>query len=58
MEKEYEELQKIYPEATIYDLHNMIQELKKFCVYCIEASIQAKQIQVANDNEKIPEKSS
>ena len=52
------ELQTIYPEATIIDIHNMIQDLTDFCLACANATIQEKQKQVANDNEKIPEKSS
>ena len=58
MEEVKNELKKIYPEATIIDIHNMIQDLTDFCLACANATIQEKQKQVANDNEKIPEKSS
>ena len=56
MEELKKELQIIYPEATIIDIHNMIQDLTDFCLACANATIQEKQKQVANDNEKIPEK--
>ena len=56
MEELKKELQTIYPEATIIDIHNMIQDLTDFCLACANATIQEKQ--VANDNKKIPEKSS
>ena len=58
MEEVKNELKKIYPEATIIDIHNMIQDLTDFCLACANATIQEKQKQVANDNKKTPEKSS
>ena len=58
MEEVKNELKKIYPEATIIDIHNMIRDLTDFCLACANATIQEKQKQVANDNKKIPEKSS
>lgn len=52
------ELKTIYPDATVIDIHNMIQDLTNLCICCIKTTIQNEKKQYANDNEKIPEKSS
>lgn len=58
MEEIKNELEKIYPDATVIDMHNMIQDLTDLCITCIKTTIQNEKKQAANDNEKIPEKSS
>lgn len=58
MEELKNELKTIYPDATVIDIHNMIQDLTDFCLACVNATIQEERKRMANDNEKIPEKSS
>ena len=58
MEELKSELKKYYSNATVIDIHNMIQDLTDLCIACIKTTIQEEKKQVANDNEKIPENSS
>ena len=58
MEELKNELKTIYQDATVIDIHNMIQDLTNLCICCIKTTIQNEKKQAANDNEKIPEKSS
>ena len=58
MEDLKNELKTIYPDATVIDVHNMIQDLTDFCIACIKTTIQEEKKQAANDNGKIPENSS
>ena len=54
MEELKSELKKYYPDATVIDIHNMIQDLTDLCIACIKTTIQEEKKQAANDNEKIP----
>ena len=58
MEDLKNELKTIYPDATVIDVHNMIQDLTDLCIACIKTTMQQEHEQLANDNEKIPENSS
>lgn len=58
MEEIKNELKKYYPDATVIDMHNMIQDLTDLCIACIKTTMQQEHEQPANDNEKIPENSS
>ena len=40
MEELKNELKTIYPDATVIDIHNMIQDLTNLCICCIKTTIQ------------------